>query len=373
MRNIVLFSVLLLLIAACTKPEYSTDEPLVPELRPAVYMTSQNNVLYALNPDNGAKLWERNFGPANGIFQSPVVVNGIALVRCQLGIVKLDADKGTTLDTINIFKIDDGDRTVNGAISAKGDRCYTSTTGGYVISFDYNTLDLAWTAGNNSAISSPGSFYNGLFVFTTGSGVKAVDEVDGNQVAWTYNASTTITNQAISAPILYVTGTNGTLYAVNLENGVELWNYPTGASLVTSPIAYGGNIIFGTDDNNLYCIDSIARAPRWVFTTNERVQGSAYAYEQTIYFGSLDHYFYAVNVLDGSLKWRYRTGALIKSSPIAYNNRVYVGSYDKFLYAFDTSGRIDWKFSVNALVDLPPVLYDLENTVYSAESGLANQ
>lgn len=364
---------MMVLVASCSKPAYSPDEPLTPELRPAIYITSQNNVLYALNPGNGEKLWEVDFGVTNTILQEPVVLNGYALVRCNQGIVRLDADKGDLIDTVVEFNINNANRAVNGAISAMGDLCYTSTDGGYVIAFNYDTKDLAWTSQPNVAIATPGSFYNGLFIYSTGSGVRAVDQLDGNKLSWSYTAASTITNQTIAPPLMYVCGINGTLYAVSLEKGIDVWNYATGAALTTSPIAYGGNIIFGTDDNNLYCIDSVARAPRWIFKTDERVRGSAYANDQTIYFGSFDHYFYAVNIIDGSLKWRFRTGALIKSSPIYFDGRVYVGGYDKNLYAFDTTGRIDWKFSVNGLVDLSPVVYDLESTVYPAESGLSTQ
>ncbi|MCB9063738.1 MAG: PQQ-binding-like beta-propeller repeat protein [Chitinophagales bacterium] len=374
MRNVILFSALIALIASCAKPEFSTDEPLIPAKRPALYITSQSNVLYALNPATGAHIWEKDFG-TNLITQEPVVEDGTALVRTDMGIVVMDADKGTISDTIREFFIDDANRTINGAISVKGGLCYTSTAGGYVIVFDYKTkVIVKSTVKYGDPISSSGVFYNDQFIFTIQDKVYMVNQNDISILAWSFTASGNASNPTVGGGSLYVTG-SARLHCVDLLTGLEIWNFnPPGGGVGydAAPIYYGGNIIYPFG-NTMYCIDSVAHAPRWVYKTDERLAGAAYAYDNTIYFGSFDNYVYAINIIDGSLRWRYRTGALVLSSPIVYNNHIYIGGYDKILYSFDTSGRLDWKFNVNGLVNLAPVIYDLNKTIYPAASGSSMQ
>lgn len=375
MRNVILFSALIVLVASCKKPEYSSDEPLIPEKRPALYITSQSNVLYALNPATGAHIWEKDFG-VNIIKQEPVIDNGIALVNTDMGIVVMDADKGTTTDTIKEFFIDDANRAITGAITARNELCYASTEGGYVIVFNYMTNTLVKsTIKYGEPISSSGVFYNDQLIFTINDKVYMVNSNDISILAWTYTAPGAVSNPVVGGNALYLISGGGRLHSIDLLTGLEFWDYnPTGFSVSyqAAPIYYGGNILYpyGT---KILCIDSAAHAPRWEFNTAERLSGSVYAYDNTIYFGSFDNHVYAVNIIDGSLKWRYRTGALITSSPIVYNNHVYIGGYDKTLYSFDTSGRLDWKFNVNGLIDLAPVIYDLEKVVYPAASGSSTQ
>ena len=112
---------------------------------------------------------------------------------------------------------------------------------------------------------------------------------------------------------------------------------------------------------------------RWAFPTGERVVSSPLAYGQVIYFGSYDDSLYAVRIYDGSRKWAFPTGGIIKSSPLAYNGVVYFGSADKFLYALDTAnGAIRWQQNINGAIDCSPMVDDLSGKSYNSSiSGLS--
>lgn len=375
MRNILLFSTALLLLASCKDPEFSLDEPLIPELRPLVYINGQNNFLYALDPKTGERVWEKFFG-VNTILQEPLILKNRALVSSNAGIVILDADKGTVIDTIKNINIGGVDQTLAPAISGIDETVYFGTANDYLVAYNFISKAVVWQApiSGASTIKTSGSFFGNLFIVSAGNTIYALNRNQGAALAWTYAAPGPFNNPVISAPNMFVLGTNGELHVVDLETGVEIWSYVTGAPTSSSPVVYGGNIIYGADDNRLYCIDSIARAPRWVFVTDERVKGSAFAYEQAVYFGSYDHYVYSVDIRNAQLNWRYRTGALITSSPIVNNGIAYFGSYDQQFYAFDTSGALKYKFKVNSPIDLSPVANNLDGKItYPAVSGLSAQ
>lgn len=375
MRNILLFSTAVLLLASCKDPEFSLDEPLIPELRPLVYISGQNNFLYALDPKTGDRVWEKFFG-VNTILQEPLILKDRALVSSSMGIVILDADKGTVIDTIKNISINGADQTLAPAISGIDETVYFGTANDYLVAYNFNTKAVVWQSPvpGASSLKTSGSFFGNLFIVPVGNNIYALNKNQGSEVSWTYAAPGAFNNPVISAPNMFVLGTDGVLHTVDLETGIEIWSYATGAPTVSSPIVYGGNIIYGAENNRMYCIDSIARAPRWVFVTDERVKGSAFAYEQAVYFGSYDHYIYSVDIRTAELNWRYRTGALITSSPIVNNGIAYIGSYDQHFYAFDTSGAMKYKFKVNAPIDLSPVANNLEGKItYPAVSGLSGQ
>lgn len=375
MRNILLFSTVMVVLASCKDPEFSLDEPLTASSRPAVYISGQNNFLYALDPKTGERIWEKFFG-INRILQEPIVLKDYTIVNTLAGIVRLNGLNGDVVDTIRDFEFDGAKHPVAGMICGKDNMLYSGTADNYLVGFNIDGMSVMWRAMYGSAptaMTTTGTVYGNLLIANLNGTLYAVNKGAGTEVTWTATIPAS-TDPVVAPPYVYVLGKDGVLHALDIETGLELWTYTTGAPTESSPIVYGGNIIYGADNNQLYCIDPIAQAPRWVFPTNERVQGSAYADEQVVYFGSFDNYMYAVNIIDGQLKWRYRANALIKSSPIVTNGVAYFASYDQHMYAFDTTGLLKWKFRVNAPVDMSPVANNLDNkVVYPAVSGLSTQ
>ena len=382
MRNILLFSIVVIFAASCQQHDFSADEPLLPEKRSGVYVFGNNNFIYGIDPETGIKMWEQQLG--FDIKWEPLVLDGLLFLSSPFGVIKIDGSSGRIVDTTFDleFNIDTHKHYVIGPLAGQGDMVYGATADGYVAAFNYKTRDVAWQTPLPGP-SSSASFFGSLLIFGAENKVFALNIADGNQVAWTFQANGDVNNPVLSPPFVYVTDASGTLTAIEIETGDVAWNHITGSPSVTSPIAFGKFIIYGADDNKLHCIDpdivpgtQNPTRQAWEFNTDERVKGSAYGYNNTVYFGGVDHYFYAISTLTGaggSLKWRYRTGGLIKSSPVAHNGTIYVASYDKHIYAFDTSGAMKWKFNVNGLIDGSPVVYDVNTNkaYYPAVSGMS--
>lgn len=383
-RNIFLFSTLVALASSCKKPDYSIDEPLPATQSTTLYIVSEGNLLYAMNPVSGVVKWE--FYLERGILHEPLALGEHVFVTTTNNVYRLSAITGKVVDSV----ISDPPTTTtitNGNVTGAGNAIYVpvvQTVNGLppaskMLLVDYLTDDQyklpVWEVPLPGIVPTSPVLFRDLILTASGSELILHSLASNPAVSvWNVSGLTGQNNPTLDGETVYVTAGNE-LKAIDLTTGIALWSYTAPAAIETSPIIYGGNVIFGCTDNNLYCIDRIAQTPRWVFVTKERIYGSAYAYEQVIYFGGNDHYFYAVNINDGSLKWRYRTDALIRSSPIAYNGKVYVGGYDQYLYAFDTSGSLAWKHRVNGLIDKSPVLYDNDNNkqVYPAISGLSVQ
>jgi outer membrane protein assembly factor BamB len=383
LKTLVVFTFSASLLVSCKqKKDYSKDEPLEPSYSPSVFIGSQNQYVYALNPETGEKKWEYNL--KTDIVAVPVVFNKKYLVAAKPdSLVVLDVNSGKVIKNISIpglnleasFIQESGQYLIGSYISdvPSGAGNYFRTDLEKLIQIGY--LDPAFTKLYSSTVtSSTPTIYNGM-IYIAGKGeVRAYNLLTpftGGWVSPLPSAGTIASSPVVSFPYVYVGGRDGNLYALNISDGTVGWTFSTGGQILSSPIVYGGNIIFGSNDYNLYCLDSAAKAPRWVVTTGNSVVSSPFAYNQVVYFASQDYSLYAVDIIDGAVKWQFPTKDLVNSSPVAHGNTVYISSFDKNLYAFDTTGVLKWSRNIDGVIRTSPVLYDLNNVYYPAISGMS--
>lgn len=364
LKTLVFFTISAMLVTACQKNDYSKDEPLKPKHTPSLFIGSQNQYLYALVPETGEKKWETNM-KAN-IIASPVVVDEFLMVAAADSLYKLDLHTGAIIKSYSF----DNENFISftGTPVAQGKVLYVASQNGFLYAVDVQNDKLLWKYNAGNPIVSSPTLYNGQIIITSKK-VHSVNALNGT-VAWTSTVESN-SGATVSYPYVYVCGIDGAMYALDITSGITSWTFDPGtkSTILSSPLVYGGNIIFGSSDFKVYCIDSVAKIPRWVFETSDRVISSPYAKDQIVYFGSYDYNFYAVDIIDGDLKWKKQTGELIKSSPLVYEGTVYVGSFDKTIYAFDTSGDLRWKKNIDGLIETSPVLYDLDKAYYSSVTG----
>jgi len=89
-------------------------------------------------------------------------------------------------------------------------------------------------------------------------------------------------------------------------HGVK-WEFATGGRIVSSAVASGGAIYFGSDDGNVYAVDSAKGRQLWQFTTGGPVDSTPAISGGLAYFGSYDGKFYAVDAKSGALRWKFAT------------------------------------------------------------------
>lgn len=384
-RSIFLFSAATIFATSCTKPEFSSDEPLLDVQQDNLYITSAGNTLYAMDPVTGAVRWK--FHDERTLPYEPLVLGEYVFVTLPQNVLKLDAITGKVVDSIFNPSAASTTYTILGPSTGRDNYVFVQyvavSSAGTIKHFDQfdhtstqvpkPPVNFTLTMGTTDFIPSTPVFLGNKMLIPYNNKMELVSLAPGAPLAWS-NTGAVPNNPVTDGQVVYVAA-GSLLGAFDLNTGLQLWSYNAGDFISTAPIVFGRNIIFGCEDNKLYCIDPDAQQPRWIFETNERIYGSPYAYDQTVYFGGNDHYFYAINILDGTVRWRYRTGALVRSSPIVHKGTVYIGSYDLNFYAFDTSGMLKWKRALNGLIDQSPVLYDVGagKGVYPAISGLSTQ
>ncbi|MBS1773375.1 MAG: PQQ-binding-like beta-propeller repeat protein [Bacteroidetes bacterium] len=370
------------LFSACVKKNYSSDTPLADTYSSTLFIGSQAQRFYALDPVTGVEKWEYNL--KKDIQATSIVIGDFLFVPALDTLYKFDVNTGKKLYA---FDASQYTNFISSPVS-DGKSLFIACTAGTdtrLLKINPSNNAIVWNVllSSSSAISASLAIYNNVIYAVLNNGSLQGYNAGNGTPVWgaplvppTVPSNLTpdpiISSPCVSYPYIYVGSPNDSLYAYRISDGTLAWTFGATNPILSSPIVYGGNVIFGSNDNWVYCVDSIAKTARWKFKTADRVISSAVAYGQIVFIGGYDSYFYALHILNGDLKWRYKTGALIYSTPLSVNGDVYVAGYDKYLYKFDTSGTLKWKYNVNGLVETSPVLQDFtaKKSYYPSISGM---
>lgn len=210
---------------------------------------------------------------------------------------------------------------------------------------------------------------------------------------------------AILGSTIFIGNDNDKLYAVNLGNGVKLWDTASILPAITGPVISSpavasvsgcqncgqDYVFFGADNNKMYALVAATGALKWSEPVGNKIRSSpaiatipnppaacAPGPTLVVIFGSDDGNTYAMRATDGTPCWAFpSTGAaFFRSSPIVSGGTVYIGSNDHNIYAIDlNTGSWQWSFPAtgdvgdlagygcpNPVVGVDPALYFGSNT-----------
>ncbi len=240
----------------------------------------------------------------------------------------------------------------------------------------------AWEFATEGAIeASPVVQGNLVIIGSRGSrdGIVYALEVSSAEVKWRLPAprfqAFTATPAVVKDRVYITTNTEGSLIALSLDSGEELWEYETGQLMRCSPcVTPGGLVCVGSFDKHLYALAEVEGGqaePRWKFPTEGSIQSSPCYFDGKLYFGSDDAKVYCVSAEEGEKVWESPTSAAVRSSPRVQGGVVYVGSDDGCLYALDAqSGSELWKFRTEGKVVASPYFYQGQVLLGSADGRL---
>lgn len=325
--------------------EFSKDSPLPEPYKQTLFVGSNNQIVYALDPISGNTKWK--FSTESEIQASPLVYKDYVFIATVAGkLHRINCKTG----------IEDKNRSFEGSIIATpfvyNDVIYICA-GNNVYAINPTSLGnrdvpvghTTQYAASGQIIASPTAHMIAgvsgpvLFVANMSNQIAAIDITTSMQPLWTY--SPTAAGAFYSSPcvvndsFMYIGNDNGNVYCINTTSHTEKWSFKTDGQVRSSPIQKGGNVLVGSNDRHFYSVDSATGLLRWKIKTGDVIQSSPSVFDQNVYFGSYDGNMYCVDIIDGRIKWKMLTGALIKSSPLLYRGDVYFGGYDKNIYRLD--------------------------------------
>lgn len=139
---------------------------------------------------------------------------------------------------------------------------------------------------------------------------------------------------------------DGGLYAVNQDNGSQVWKYSVGDSGLVSTPAIIDNVVYaGGFDSKLHAVDLATGEAKWAFQASHWVWNTPISEGPNLIFGDFNGRLYAVNASDGSESWRIDLGkGAIVGSPVIAQDTLVVATQDGWLTGIDPSTReIKWQ------------------------------
>lgn len=191
---------------------------------------------------------------------------------------------------------------------------------------------------------------------------------------------------AVDGGVVYIPTYNNKLYAVELATGKLKWPSPfkAGKTLVGGVLASAGKVYFGSSDGNVYAVDGETGVEDWSFTTDDEVWSMPVLSGTTLFVTSLDGHLYALDSATGTELWSYETAAGVAATPVLgdADGLIYVGGFDARLRAIDVvthkqrwaAKATNWFWATPLLANGVVYAASLDHKVYAfdADSGQAH-
>jgi len=280
-----------------------------------------------------------------------------------------------------------------------------------LFALDGVTGELDWkrNLGGNVSFPAP-AVKNGTVVLGTHDGrVYGVDAQSG-AFTWYFDTEGMVwSSPTIWEDYVFVTSTDGTLYALSLADGSEYWRFASGdAALLASTATDGTRVYVGSADlpdsitiedgypfdpnvkdrwvgadgaSRLYAVDIDTGAQDWAVDAGHVFVGSPAVANGRVYAGNYDGTIYALSAVDGRVQWTVQTDGVITATPAIAAGTVYIGSWDGTLYAVDAdSGDREWIFPTESRVVAPVAVAEEQvylnghdGFVYGIEAGSGHE
>ena len=364
------------------------------------YLSTDDNVAYALRLSNGAVLWRHNIdGPVD---QAPLVADGVVYMTSFVGqngpahIYALRAGDGSLL-----WRYDNVNYSYLSLSTSNSNVVYVASQDGIsVLQGDSGSMLWHYTG---ASVFTP-IVANGVVYIGPGSGtVAALNASNGHQI-WeqTFDANLVQFPQLVNG-VIYLTTTKmllppsahsasplqptaalgsllwnmfrnvpavqtipqkeglSSVYALRASDGRILWHCTInhGANSWVSWLSVDNGVVYASANTDtsgiqglgdIYALQSSNASVLWHDKLN-RSPGSAMLFNDTIYIstsnGMPDGTVYALRAYDGSLLWDYPILGPVFNAPILDGTTVYVGATNGMVYALRAdNGRLMWHYLI---------------------------
>lgn len=248
---------------------------------------------------------------------------------------------------------------------------FIGSNDGHLYAIDRASGAVRWRSRALGAISSSPAVANGVVVVTTPGGCVAFEATGGAErwqvkngptlpFPWGYESGDRyIGSPVITDNLVIYGGGDGSLRALNLNDGKVKWSAPLGTRLRSSPAIAPGLVVVGGADGVVHAVALETGKPAWQFRTEghtlnsieygfdrRTVQSSPAISDSLAIVGARDGFVYAIRLGDGSLAWRMdHHVSWINSSAAIAGGLAVVGTSDgHFTQAIDLKdGRERWR------------------------------
>ncbi|MEU6669126.1 serine/threonine-protein kinase [Streptomyces sp. NPDC046727] len=155
------------------------------------------------------------------------------------------------------------------------------------------------------------------------------------RLQWRYTTKAAVTSSAtVVGGVVYIGGTDGSVYALDAAKGERKWRYPTGGKIEGAPTVAGGLVCIGSTDGSVYALDAATGQRKWNHPIGGKVEGAPTVADGVVYIGG-SHDVTALDAATGRKRWTASCDSGLELPAVA-DGTVYIAGY-KSLTALDAA------------------------------------
>lgn len=156
---------------------------------------------------------------------------------------------------------------------------------------------------------------------------------------------------------VYQASMDHSLYAINLENGTEVWSVDVSGAVIYSPTLSDEGVLYLTTlARNLLAIDAQSGRILWQRTFEENLWAQPALHEGRLYFGDLTGKIYAVSAENGNDIWTQNVGEPVTGKPAVTDSSVIFTTEAGSMIATSLSGERLWSKTFDGKLYTGPVV-----------------
>jgi len=141
---------------------------------------------------------------------------------------------------------------------------------------------------------------------------------------------------------LYIGDFSGRLYAFSVtdrQSKSVLLDDSAAQSIIGSPLVSHDTVYVTSTDGNLYAFDAASLTFKWKYNTGGEIWSSPAVWQDSIFTASFDSKLYSLDAENGQPNWDepFECDGPIIASPVVYEDTVIVASLDRHLYGLDAA------------------------------------
>lgn len=140
----------------------------------------------------------------------------------------------------------------------------------------------------------------------------------------------------IAGECVYLAGSDGTLQALDLQDGKRRWQYKGEQSFGVTPLVDSGLVVVGDTAGTVHAVDAADGRKRWTFDAKTRVYASANKCAQGYLVPTESGAVPCISP-EGKEVWSGQADDRINSAPAVAGNRAYIGGCDRIVRALSTA------------------------------------
>ncbi|MDQ6755850.1 MAG: PQQ-binding-like beta-propeller repeat protein, partial [Bacteroidota bacterium] len=221
----------------------------------------------------------------------------------------------------------------------------------YSINAKYPQVKAKWMYSSNANVISTPAVINDEVIFGNQNGIVTALSLKNGKQKWTYKTDGSIySSPAIHRDKIVFGSADGYVYCIN-DNGKEVWKFKTEAAALSCPTIENDVVYIGGSDHNFRAINFNSGKEIWSFNgLDGPVVSTPVFYKNDIIFGAWDTYLYSLNKNTGALNWKWSNGSTIRNYspaaciPVIHDDIIFIVAPDRYLTAIDaTTGKTLWR------------------------------